>query len=616
MRAPRLGFALAAFVYALVTALLFSNLLPVMRTELFSDVGDPLLNTAILAWNARQTPLTGAWWNFPSFAPLTGVTAFTEHLLLAYPIATPIVRATGNAVLAHNVVFVLAPILNGLAAFALARELRLSIAAALVAGAAFAFAPYQSVQLSHVQLMLAFGMPLALAGLHRYLGPPEGGADRPGRAAQGLAMFAAGWLATEFANAYVLIFFPLLVVLWCLWFIKPREWRRVVPLVVTAVVTTLPVVPLLWGYHVRQTAYGIAREYNEVKSFSADIIGLTGMYHRAVPWRGLLPHNFEEGALFPGFTTIALAIVAVAIAWRSPAGTEGAAAWRSPKPLLKAAIVLTAIVLARVWTGPYGWHIGPLPLPPFSPYRLFTIAALLYIAAAATTTAFRSAWRRGDAVMFYAVATIVFWLIALGPEPALNHWRALTYGPYRLLFALPGFTAIRVPARAWLPAVLCLAMLAGFGASAVLRRFPRFPIALTVVLLAAVAAEGWFTDNTAAAPKVTIERAIPSGALVLDLPADESLFNTIPQYRAVMRGYRTINGYSGYQPPFFTPLRHAIAELRPGALDQYRKREDLWVIVRPGEDPLVADWIANHQPGGELIYKTGDGIVFRLPRLP
>ena len=145
-----MGLAAAALLYAGITALLFRNLLPDLTTHVYSDLGDPILNTALLAWNARQVPLTEAWWNFPSFAPLTGVTAFTEHLLLTYSIASPVIWLTGNPVLAYNIVFLLAMPLNGVAAFALARELTGSSAAAFIAGLAFACAPYQSVHLSHL----------------------------------------------------------------------------------------------------------------------------------------------------------------------------------------------------------------------------------------------------------------------------------------------------------------------------------------------------------------------------------------------------------------------------------------------------------------------------------
>src|ERR1700752_4490652 len=69
--------------YTLITALLFHELLPDVTTHLYSDLGDPLLNASILEWSARHVPMSEAWWNFPSFAPLSGVTAFTEHLLAA-----------------------------------------------------------------------------------------------------------------------------------------------------------------------------------------------------------------------------------------------------------------------------------------------------------------------------------------------------------------------------------------------------------------------------------------------------------------------------------------------------------------------------------------------------
>src|SRR4026207_662833 len=92
----------AATGYLAVTAVLFRSLLLVLPTHLFGDLGDPLLNTSILAWNAKHLPLSAGWWNFPSFAPLSGVTAFTGHLLGVYPLTSPIVWETGNAVLAWH----------------------------------------------------------------------------------------------------------------------------------------------------------------------------------------------------------------------------------------------------------------------------------------------------------------------------------------------------------------------------------------------------------------------------------------------------------------------------------------------------------------------------------
>jgi hypothetical protein len=591
----------AAALYVLLTAVLFRELLPNIATHLYSDLGDPLLNTSILAWNATHLPLTAEWWNFPSYAPLRDVTALTEHLLLTYPLASPVIWLSGNAVLAHNILFLLAVPLNGLAAYALAREVTGSSAGAVIAGLAYAFAPYQAVHLSHLQQMTSFGMPFALMWLHRYF-------RTGGRAA--LVWFGVGWLITALANSALLVFFPVLVLLWSIWFVRPPEWRRLVGPVVAAAMASLPLIPLLWGYHVRQAQHGFFRTYNETKMFSADMVGLLGMYHRAVAWRGVLSHEFEEGALFPGFTTFALVVVALVAALRGP----GVGLW--PRRLLGASAILTLVILVRVWTGPFGWHIGPLPLPPFSPYRLFTVAALLLIAGGLWTTAFRRAWSRRDVVVFYAVAVMVLWLISLGPEPEWSTpWRALIYGPYYLLYNLPGVQSIRVPARAWFPATLCLAVLAAFGTAILLRRYARHTRILLPALAMLIAFEGWFTDRIVEAPLPMRPDVIPMGAVVLDLPIDEGFYNATPQYRGVMGGYRTINGYSGYLPPHFTPLRRAIGDLIPGALDSYRRQSDLYVIIRPGVSSVSARWIASH-PGAEHLFDVDDARVYRLPRVP
>lgn len=592
--------AVAAFaLYALVTALLFVELLPDLPRALFSDLGDPLLNTSILAWNARVLPLSTEWWNFPSFAPLSGVTAFTEHLLLAYPVTTPIVLATGNAVLAHNVMLLLAFPLNGTAAFLLARELTGSSLAGLVGGLAFAFAPYQSVHLSHLQTLMAWGMPLALLGLHRTLAP--------GRVPRGaLLLFGTGWLMTALANAYVLVFFPVLVAFWTIWFVRPAEWRRVVWLVGTAVAFTLPLLPLLAGYLERQAAYGFTRERREILLFSADMVGLSGISHRATLWRGLLPHTYEESALFPGLVIAGLAALAIwrAQPWGAVARSRGAAR------LVYLAGLLAAITAARAWMGPFGWRLGPLPLPPFAPYQLLTVAALVLLGAVARSSRVRAAWARRDVVAFYTAAVLLLWVCALGPAPEwAGFWRALSHGPYAVLVQLPGFSGVRVPARLWLPATVCLAVLAAFGSLALVRRR-----ALVAVVLVAIAAEGWFYDVRQQVPAPTPPGLVPAGALVLDLPIDEGFWNAIPQYRAVLGGYRTLNGYSGYEPRHFNGMRHAIADRVPDALDPYRRLADLHVFIRPGTDPHVARWIEEH-PDAERRQVSADLEVVRLPRL-
>jgi hypothetical protein len=524
--------ALAALCYLLITALLFHNLLPVFTTHLFSDLGDPLLNTSILAWNAKHLPLTPDWWNFPAFAPLPGVTAFTEHLLGAYPLTSPIIWISGNPILAYNVLQLLTLPLNGLAVFALVRELTGSSLGAFIGGLAFAFAPFTGEHASHIQMLMAFGMPLALYGLHRYT---RSGAKRD------LVWFALGWLTVTLSNAYMLVFFPILIALWAIWFFTRADARRWVAIVVTGGVATLPVVPLLVGYHLRQAAYGLFRDYPEIVSQSAGIQSLAGINQRAVLWVGWLPNTFYEQSLFPGFAIIALVAVAI-----------------------------TAALMSRE----------------------------------------QRTWRR--AVFFYFTAAVLLWTFTLGPEV---RWAGVRvppgYGPYWLLMHIPGVQSIRVPSRAWLPATLCLAVCAGFGAAWLAVRRPTrwviFPIAVLIV------GEGWFVDTAMQVPSA-LPLYIPAGAQVLDLPIGAGYRNADAQYLAVLGGYRVVNGYSGYAPPYFGPLRNALGNHRPEAFVPFRQRADLYIVVRPDVEPQFVMWLESLHDLQRLI-DFGRWKLYRLPHL-
>jgi len=298
--------ALAGLVYLAVALVLFHNLLPVLTTHIFGDPGDPFLNAAILAWNAKHLPLTSEWWNFPAFAPHTGITAFTEHLLGAYPLTTPIIWITDNPVLAYNVLELACITLNGVAAYALVRELTMPGPkgpglhyGAFVGGLAFAFPPFLGEQPTHIQMLMAFGMPVALVGLHRYLAD---GARRH------LVVFGIGWLEVLLSNAYLLVFFPIFLALWAVWFFRRVDLPRWRAIALTTVVVALPVVPLLIGYHTRQSAYGLTRGLDEIVSYSATWSSLAGISHRTALWSGWLPNTFAEASLFPGFAIAALAI--------------------------------------------------------------------------------------------------------------------------------------------------------------------------------------------------------------------------------------------------------------------------------------------------------------------
>lgn len=153
-------------IYVLLTVALTWPLVLHPGSLVPNDLGDSLLNMWLLAWDAHNMPLSAKWWNAPQFYPMEGVLAFSEHLLGLSIITTPVIAATGNALLAYNAAFFLSFPLCALAACFLTYSICRRHDAAFLSGLAFGFAPYRMSQLAHVQVLTAYWMPLALAALH------------------------------------------------------------------------------------------------------------------------------------------------------------------------------------------------------------------------------------------------------------------------------------------------------------------------------------------------------------------------------------------------------------------------------------------------------------------
>src|SRR4029078_3369596 len=252
---------LAAIVSFLLTVALTWPLLVRPGSLVPNDLGDPLLNTWILAWDARAAPLTAAWWNGPQFYPIAGTMAFSEHLLGLSVLATPIILLRDDPLVAYNVVFFLTFVLSALAAYLLGFTISRRHDCAFLAGLAFGFAPYRMAQFAHVQVLSAVWMPVALAALHKYV------EDRRTRWA---ALFAAAWLMQAMACGYYLFYLSVLVGLWLPWFLKgPGQWRALGNIAIAWGLATIPLIPVLYGYWHFQHAYGLRRGLDEIVTFRA-----------------------------------------------------------------------------------------------------------------------------------------------------------------------------------------------------------------------------------------------------------------------------------------------------------------------------------------------------------
>ena len=154
-------------LYSAVALAMFYPLVAKISTDVPADLRDPFLNSWILWWNAHHIPLTREWWNAPAFYPISGVLAFSEHLFGLTLLTTPVQWLGGSPVLAYNLAFLLSFPLSALAAHGLCYSVTRRHDAALLAGLSFAFNPYKVAQLSHLQVLSSFWMPLSLWGLTR-----------------------------------------------------------------------------------------------------------------------------------------------------------------------------------------------------------------------------------------------------------------------------------------------------------------------------------------------------------------------------------------------------------------------------------------------------------------
>ena len=105
--------ALVVFGFALLAVLATYPLIARITDHLPSDVGDPVLNAWILAWDAaRFRHGIERLWDAPSFFPYLHTLMYSDHLLGIAFFTAPVQWLTGNPVLTYNVAFIASWVLS------------------------------------------------------------------------------------------------------------------------------------------------------------------------------------------------------------------------------------------------------------------------------------------------------------------------------------------------------------------------------------------------------------------------------------------------------------------------------------------------------------------------
>ncbi len=600
---------LATAVYVVLTVALTWPLILHPGGQVPSDLGDPLLNTWLMAWNARVLPLTGKWWNAPQFFPAGGAMAFSEHLLGLSWITTPVIWLSGNPLLGYNAAFFLSFPLCALSAYFLTYSIARRHDCAFVAGLAFGFAPYRMSQFSHVQVLTVYWMPLALAGLHRYF---QGHSQDRGY--RWLVLFAGAWFMQALACGYYLFYLSVLIGLWLLWFPAGRErWRASARVVLAWALAAVLLVPVLYGYWTFQRAYGLRRGPDEILSFSADVASVLRASDNIRLWGWLNVVDRPESALFPGLTPVLLIILGLAIGW-SRAAKESIGQLRVARVLVIAGLFFAAVAASPLYFGPWKIEIAGLRLLSVGvPHKPLSIALLLFAVAGLLHPSVRTAWRQRSAMTFYALAAVVMWLFSLGPAPTLMNRPIIYKAPYAWLMMLPGVDGVRVPARFWMLAVLCLSVAAALAIRQIGARWPRLARALPILVCVGLFADAWPEPMALVLPPEA--RPVQTRAIArLELPINPAHDATV-LYRATAHRRPVFNGYSGYFAPHYWALQYLLDQRDRDVLTRLSAFGNLEVVIDRDLDGggVWRQFVGSH-PQAERVYEDAGYTTYRIQR--
>ncbi|HUP41560.1 MAG TPA: discoidin domain-containing protein, partial [Vicinamibacterales bacterium] len=488
--------------------------------------------------------------------------------------------------------------------------------AAFIAGVLFMFAPYRMSHVPHLQVLAAFGMPIALLALHRYLRDPR---------ARWLMVFALAWLWQGLANGYYLLFFSVLVGMWMLWFVPPTTAPKPFRAILAAgVLAAVPLLPILWQYRSIHEPLGFARDFGTIRHYGADALALLSTEPALWLWGWLQVYRGAEGQIFPGLTIVLLIVASVCVGRRPgspPPALPERLALRLARRFLWTIGVVTAIAaLAVRSTDPwevrlFGTHLLSIGNPVKPLTWALTSAMLLLL----TSAPVRRAWSTRSVLGFYVLAAGVMWVLCLGPAPTWMGEPLMYRGPYALLMSLPGFNSLRVPARFWMLSVLCLSVVGAMLFDRLGASFPAMRRVLAAAVVLGAIAEGWIVSFPVyAVPEVWSPYGCapppgPGGA-VLELPMGEVVEDVGAMYRSISHRRPTINGYSGYFPPHYFALRHGVATREPRLLTRLAEYGLEYVVIDRGygDERELRKYVSAHE-GVTLVCSNDIHTVFHVP---
>jgi hypothetical protein len=265
-------------------------------------LGTPPLNVWAIGWVLHQLPRDPLHlFDANAFYPYSDSLAFSEHLFVPALLASPIVAATGNLVLAHNCVAILSLALAGLGMYLLARELVGSGVGPFAAGLLYAFHTWNVNELARLQIVSNEWFPFLLLMLLRFFAQPR---------ARTAGLVAFFYVLQSLSCMYWALYLPLLVgpALVVLQWRRRLSLRSLRPLALAFLLALALVAPFFVPYWRSAAQLGFARRPPDSVGLERYLDVRPGNIY--APWLGTAKVN-QDAAHFLGFVPLALAGVAL-----------------------------------------------------------------------------------------------------------------------------------------------------------------------------------------------------------------------------------------------------------------------------------------------------------------
>jgi hypothetical protein len=341
-----------------------------------SDIGDPLLNAWVLAWDAHAL-LTDPLHLFDAnlFYPLPNTLAYSEHLLAVAGLALPWQVLTGQPLVAYNWSLLISFGLAGLGMYLLVLRWTRRAGAAWLAGLAFAFAPYRLAAIAHLQLLSAQWLPFSLLALDWLL---DGYAARGTGRWKPAALLAIFTVLQMLTSWYLAVFTLLVLAVYGLAWLAAQMYPsagtrrernivagRLVRLAVAGLAVGALVAPVAWPYVGALPQLQAGRPVQQAEALAAqptDFLAAAPFLRIFGPLTQPLrqrPGFTEENVLWLGWLTPLLALAGLILPWvpGRQRGSLPSQRWRSAA---MAAVAAGALLLTTA--GPYASLVQLIPM--------------------------------------------------------------------------------------------------------------------------------------------------------------------------------------------------------------------------------------------------------------